>query len=230
MTKLLRIFALMTAALMVFVMIGCGGDDEADKDTTKPTMVSANPASGDLAANASITLTFSEKMGSVGTSSGTATLDSGGKTATIAPTGEWPSGELKLTIVGKDVAGNELEGTSLTYTIKAADKDAPDIVAASCVPPNGEAGVDPATVNADKKVVIVFSEAMGDAKVDSFEPADVKFEAVFDGDKTLTVSFLGGYTLSNEQTIKINIIGKDKAGNALKTTVYTFTTMKKEEA
>jgi len=226
MKKLLRISALMTAALMIFVMVGCGGDDEGDKDTTAPTLKSASPASGDLAANASITLTFSEKMGSVGTSSGTATLGADGKTATIAPSGEWPAGQLKLSIVGKDVAGNELGETSVTYEVKAADRVAPIIDDASCSPKNGATGVEPGSV-ADIK--IVFSEAMAEAKVTAAGDLDGKITPEFDKDRTLTCKFLGGFKLGNEMEIALTLSGKDLAGNALTTTSYTFTTMAKEE-
>lgn len=226
MKKLLRISALITAALMLFVMVGCGGDEEEEGDKVAPTLVSASPASGDLAANASITLTFSEKMGSVSASAGTATLGADGKTATVAPSGEWPAGALSLTISGKDVAGNDLAAAALSYTVKEADKVAPDIVADSCSPKNGASGVDPTSVSG---ITIVCSEAMGSVKLVSFEPADAKVDSKFDGDKTLTISFLGGYKLSNEMEIIATVEGADKAGNALKTTKYTFTTMKKEE-
>jgi len=228
MTKLLRISALMTAALMVFVMIGCGGDDTTEKDTTPPTLTSTSPATGgEIAANGTVSMVFSEKMGSVTVAGATGTVKLGddAKSAVWTPTGNITGASVTLTINGKDVAGNALAAATVALTVKAADTTPPDITAASCVPPNGAAGVDPATVTG---ITIVFSEAMAAAKLDAFEPADAKVDAAFDGTKTLTISFLGGYKLSNEMTITATVSGTDKAGNALKTTKYTFTTMKKE--
>jgi len=228
MTKLLRISALMTAALMVFVMIGCGGDDTADKDTTAPTLTSTSPATGgEIAANGTISMVFSEKMGEVTVSGATGTVALGdGKNVVWTPTGNIAGASVTLTINGKDVAGNALAAATVALTVKAADTTAPDIVAASCDPKNGATGLDPTTVTAIK---IVFSETMGTAKLDAFEPADAKVDSKFDGDKTLDISFLGGYKLGNETTVTATISGTDKAGNALKTTKYTFTTMAKEE-
>jgi len=228
MMKLLRISALMTAALMVFVMIGCGGDDTSDKDTTAPTLTSTNPATGgEIAANGTVSMVFSEKMGSVTVAGATGTVNLGdGKNVVWTPTGNISGASVTLTINGKDVAGNALAAATVTLTVTVADTTAPDITAASCVPANGAAGVDPATVTAIK---IVFSETMGEVKLDAFDPTDAKVDSKFDGDKTLDISFLGGYKLSNEMTITATVSGKDKAGNALKTTTYTFTTMKKEE-
>lgn len=224
MKKLLRISALITAALMVFVMVGCGGDDEEEKDTTAPTLVSASPASGaEIAANASIVITFSEKMGSVSVSGGTVTLD--GKTATVAPAGgAWASGS--LTVTGEDVAGNALAAATLTYTLKAADTTAPTIDDAACSPKNGASGVDPSSVS---EIKIVFSETMGSAKVEAAGDLDGKVTPEFDGDKTLKLSFLGGFKLGNEMEIEITLSGADSAGNALSTTKYSFATMAKEE-
>jgi hypothetical protein len=223
MKKLLRISALITAALMVFVMIGCGGDDE-EKDTTPPTLVSASPASGaTIAANAQITLTFSETMGSVSVTGGTVTLS--GKTAIVAPAGgAWASGS--LTVTGEDKAGNALSAVTLTYTLGAADSTPPKIDDGACSPKNGATGVDPADV---KEIKIVFDETMSDAKVTSAGALDGKVSGEFDKDRTLTVKFLGGYKLGNEVEVVLTLSGKDVAGNDLATTKYTFTTMAKEE-
>jgi hypothetical protein len=224
MKNFLRISALLTATLMVFLMVGCGGsDDDTTKDTLKPTLASSTPASGGtMASNGTVTLVFSEKMGSA-TVNGAAAVNSGdGKTWNWSATG-LSAGASTLKVGGADVAGNKLDEVSISVTVTAPDTTAPDIAATSA-PKNGATGVDPATVT---KIVIVFTEAMGEAKVDSFEPADAKIDSALSGD-TLTISFLGGYKLSNEMTVKATLSGKDKAGNALKTTTYTFATMKKE--
>jgi len=226
MKKLLRFSALLTAALMVFIMVGCGGGDEEEGDKTPPTLTAATPPSGaEIAANASITLVFSEKMGAVTVAGGVVTLGDG-KNVTVAPAGEWPAGSATLIVTGTDVAGNELASQTLSYTIKAADKTPPDIDKAKCDPEGGSDGVDPASVTAIK---IVFTETMKDAKVAKFEPSDAKVDAKFDGDKTVNIAFLGGYKLGNEMEIAVELTGTDLAGNALATTKYSFATMKKEE-
>ncbi len=226
MMKLLKFSALLMAAFMVFVMIGCGGEEEEEKDKTPPTLVSASPASGsELAANASITLVFSEKMKSVTVAGGVVELGDG-KNVTVKPAGEWPAGALSLTVTGEDMAGNALAAVSLSYTIKAADKEAPKI--ASADPANKATGVDPAKVS---EIKIVFSEPMKDVKVVSAEPSDLaaRINAEFDKNKTLTIKFLGGYKLGNEMEVKITLEGSDLAGNALADKEYSFVTMKKEE-
>jgi hypothetical protein len=228
MKNFLRISALLTATLMVFIMIGCGGSDEETtvKDTIKPTLASSTPASGGtMAANGSVTLVFSEKMGSASVNGAAAVNSGDGKTWTWTATG-LAVGTSTLKVTGADVAGNALDDVSISVTVAVADTTAPDIVAASCVPANGATGLDPATIT---KMTIVFTEDMGEAKVDSFEPADAKIDSKLLDAKTLEISFLGGYKLSNETTVKVTISGKDTAGNALKTSTYTFTTMKKAE-
>jgi hypothetical protein len=226
MKKLLRFSALLTAALMVFIMVGCGGEDEEEGDTTPPTMTSATPPSGaELAANASITLIFSEKMGAVTVAGGVVTLGDG-KTVTVAPAGEWSAGSVTLTVTGTDVAGNDLAAQTLSYTVKAADNTPPDIDDAKCDPKNGADGLEPGDVTAIK---IVFTETMKGVKVDGFEPEDAKVDPQFDGDKTLNIAFLGGYSLGNEMEIVVKLSGTDLAGNALATTEYKFATMAKEE-
>jgi len=229
MKNVLRISALLTAALMVFIMVGCGSSsDDTNKDTTAPTLISTTPATGaNIAANGTISMVFSEAMGevTVAGAAGTVALGADGKTAVWTPTGNIPVGTATLTINGKDKAGNALPAAALALTVKAADTTPPDIDAAASAPANGATGVDPATVT---KIVIVFTETMSEAKLDAIDPKDAKVDSKFDGDKTLTLSFLGGYKLSNEMTITATVSGKDGAGNALKTTSYTFTTMKKE--
>jgi hypothetical protein len=223
MKNVLRISALLTAALMVFIMIGCGGDEE--EEVVAPTLVSTSPAAGgEIAANGSITITFDKSMKSV-TVNGTAATVSG-KTAVWKPAADLTPGAVTLTIEGTSADGGKLATATVTLTAKAADKEAPDIVGDSCTPKNGASGVDPASVT---NIVIVFTEAMGSAKVDSFEPKDAKVDSKLTDDKTLTISFLGGYKLSNEMEVKVTVSGSDKAGNALKTTAYSFATMKKEE-
>lgn len=223
MKKFLRISALLTAALMVFIMVGCGGEEEGEKDTTPPTLASSNPANGGtMAANGSLTLVFSENMKEV-TVNGTPATGSG-KNWTWQATG-LAAGAATLKVNGSDMAGNKLAEVAISVTVTAPDTTPPDIDGNACDPKAGADGVDPAAVS---KIKIAFTEDMGEAKVDAFEPADAKIDYKLADAKTLEISFLGGYRLGNEMTVKVTLSGKDKAGNALKTTSYTFTTMKKE--
>jgi hypothetical protein len=223
MKNVLRISALLTAALMVFIMIGCGGEEETT--VVAPTLVSTSPAAGgEIAANGSITITFDKSMKSV-TVNGTAATVSG-KTAVWKSATDLTPGPVTLTIDGTSTDGGVLATATVALTAVAPDTTAPDIVGDSCNPKNGASGVDPATVS---NIVIVFTEAMGSAKVASFEPADAKVDSKLTDDKTLTISFLGGYKLGNEMEVKVTLSGSDKAGNALTTTAYSFATMKKEE-
>jgi len=234
MKKLLKFSALLSAVLLAFVIVGCGGSsDDTEKDTTPPTVTSTDPADGATAvpANASVTITFSEKMDAASVTvtgvAGAVTFDTTGKIATFKPSANMPAGPLTLTINGKDLAGNALAAKTLSLTVTSPDTTPPDIVAGSCSPANGAAGVDPATVT---QITIVFTEAMASVKLDAAEPTEIadKLSPEFDNDKTLTIKFLGGYRLGNEMNIKITLSGADKAGNPLKTTVYQFATMKKE--
>jgi hypothetical protein len=229
MKNVLRISALLTAALMVFIMVGCGSStDDTNADKTPPSLVSTSPVTGsNIAANGTVSMVFSEAMKevTVAGSAGTVKLGDDGKSAVWTPTGEMAVGNVSLAINGSDKAGNKLAAVTVALVVKAADNTPPDIDAATCSPANGATGVDPATVS---KIVITFTEAMSEAKLDAFDPKDAKVDSKFDGSKTLTISFLGGYKLSNEMTISATVSGKDGAGNALKTTAYTFTTMKKE--
>ncbi|MDQ1329230.1 MAG: hypothetical protein QG641_2519, partial [Candidatus Poribacteria bacterium] len=212
MKNVFRISALLTAALMVFIMIGCGGGDEdTEKDTTPPSLVSTNPASGaNIAANGTVSMVFSEAMKevTVAGSAGTVALGADGKSAVWTPTGEMAVGNVSLSINGSDKAGNALTAVTVALVVIVADNSPPDIDAAGCDPKNGATAVDPATVS---KIVITFSEAMSEAKLDSFEPKDAKVDSKFDGSKTLTISFLGGYKLSNEMEIIATVSGKDGA-------------------
>jgi hypothetical protein len=229
MKNVLRFSALLTAALMVFIMIGCSSSDTSDKDTTPPTLVSTTPATGaTTTANGTVSMVFSEAMGSVTVTGATGTVVVGadGKSAVWTPTGNMAVGNVTLTINGKDKAGNALAAGTVALVVKAADTTPPDIDSAACVPANGVTGLDPATVS---NIVIKFTETMSVVKLDSFVPTDAKVDAKFDGDKTLTISFLGGYKLSNEMTITAIVSGTDTANNPLKNTTYTFTTMKKAQ-
>lgn len=231
MKKLLRIFALLMAASMLLWIAGCGDDDEEEEDAgPAPTATASVSAGQEIPANASITVTFSKSVDTATiavTGAAGAVTGIPGTTATWTPSADMSAGAHTLTITAEDSAGQALDPafTPVNFTVGASDDVAPKIDDGACSPENGADGVDPADV-AD--ITIVFDEAMSDADVDKFEP-DAQVQSEFDGDKTLTIEFLGGFELSNEMEIIVTLSGSDKAGNALATTEYTFTTMAKEE-
>ena len=112
MTKLFRTFALLLAGVFALsLIVGCGGGDEDLEEAAPANFVSAAPPSGEIAANATVTVTFDNAPADVTVSAGTVTV--AGKTATIA--GPFTPAPLALTIAWAD-------GTqALNYTIVAPD-------------------------------------------------------------------------------------------------------------
>jgi hypothetical protein len=236
MKRFLSIFGLLTAALMVLMFIGCGGDDDDDDALPEPTVTAISVTEGSsVAGNATISVTFSRKVDdgsvtvAVSGAAGAVTWDAAGKVATFTPSGDMPAGAHTLTVSGSAADGQAIGGTtSVNFTATAADKVPPEIVGASCEPKNGATGVDPADVNSAAAIVIALSEACKDVKVNSVEPADMKTvnELSADG-MTFTMTFQK-WEIGNEVEVSVEVVGTDIAGNALKGT-YGFTTMAKEE-
>ena len=235
MKRSMSIFALLVAASMLIWLAGCGGDDEEEEDLgPAPEVTSISVAEGGaIAANASISVTFNKKVDdgsmaiAVSGATGAVTWDAAGKVATWAPAPDMSEGAHALSVSGSDAGGQDLkEAKTVNFTATVADTTAPKIKDADCDPKNGATGVDPSGYTALK---IVFDEAMDEAKVDSIDPAIEPNPTAELADATLTLTFLGGFKMPNETEYKITLSGKDKAGNALATTEYKFTTMAKEE-
>ena len=218
MRKTLRIFALLIAASMLLWIAGCGGDDDDDDDcgdNVAPT-VTLSPAGGSVASNAVVTATTSKPVDTL-TVSGGITAAGSGKNWTFS----LPEGAQSITVDATDSCGDS-GSASGSYTVTAADSEAPTLDGGGSNPKDGADGVDPADV---EEIVLKFSEELKAAEITNFEPdGDVLGE--LDGD-TLTVNFLGNFTLSNEQEIVDEVDIEDLAGNTASVT-YTFTTMAKE--
>lgn len=214
MRKTLRIFALLIAASMLLWIAGCGGDDDDDDcaDNVAPT-VTLSPDGGSVASNALITVTTSKPVDTV---TGV-TATGSGKTWTFS----LAAGAQSVTVEATDSCGDSGSATG-SYTVTAPDTTAPELDGGASSPKDGASGVDPADVD---EIVIKFSEPLKAAEMASFEP-DVDVDSSVDGD-TVTISFLGGATLSNEQEIVVELNVEDLAGNTA-TVEYTFATMAKE--
>jgi hypothetical protein len=220
MTKVLRIFALLTAASMLLWIAGCGGDDDDDEcaDNAAPE-VTLSPNGGDIFSNTVIKVSCNKAVDSVDVSGGVTATGSGKEWTFSLAEGAGQS----VTVTATDACGDTGQA-SATFNVGAQDTEAPTIVDGDCEPENGATGVDPADVT--EEIIIVFSEVMGEVTVESMEP-EINISDDLDGD-TLTISFLGGASLGNETEVVIELSGEDAAGNALEDDEYTFTTMAKE--
>ena len=219
MAKMFRTFALVLAALFALsLIVGCGGGDEEEEEVAAAEFSSAAPASGEtIAANATITLTFSSDPGDVTSSAGV--VGGGGKTRTI--TGPFTEGALTLSISWTNGDGS----TSLSYTVAAADNEAPTVTGGTVS--DGDEDVDPEEINGDGKIEVTFSEAVsGNIALQTEGGDDVGWIGDVDG-TTGTLELVKGKEIGNETTYVIAGKVSDAAGNETEVSV-TFTTKGKE--
>ena len=219
MAKLFRTFALVLAALFALsLIVGCGGGDEDDGEPAAAEFSSAAPAGGaEIAANATITLTFSSDPGEVTSSAGT--VAGSGKTRTI--TGPFTEGALTLSITWTNGDGS----TSLSYTVKAADNTAPEVTGGTVE--DGAEDVDPEDINGDGKIEVTFSEEVtGNIALQTEAGDDVGWIGKVEGTKG-TLDLVKGKEIGNETTYVIKGKVSDAAGNETEVSI-TFTTKGKE--
>lgn len=227
MRKVLSIFALLMAASMLFWLAGCGGDDDDDDcaDNVAPKVNSVVPAGGVVSLNTNITVSLSKPADSISITFGGAAVTpttTDNKVLTFTPTKEGAGQALAIT--AEDACGASLDPAyaGATFEVAAADSDAPELVGDDCEPKDGADGLDPVDIT---EIVLVFSEELASATVDLVEPEE-NINAVLDGD-TVTVEFLGGWSLGNEVEVDISIAAVDLAGNTADLS-YGFATMSKE--
>lgn len=219
MAKLFRTFALVLAALFALsLIVGCGGGEEDEEEVAAAEFSSAAPASGsEIAANATITLTFSSDPGEV-TVAG-ATVTGGGKTRQVA--GPFAEGALTLAVSWTNGDGS----TSLSYTVKAADNEAPTVTGGTV--DDGEEDVDPEAINSDGMIEVTFSEEVsGNIALQTEAGDDVGWIGKVEGTKG-TLELVKGKEIGNETTYVIAGKVADAAGNETEVSV-TFTTKGKE--
>ena len=219
MAKLFRTFALVLAALFALsLIVGCGGGEEEDDEPAAAEFSLAAPAGGsEIAANATITLTFSSDPGDVTSSAGT--VAGGGKTRTI--TGPFAEGALTLSISWTNGDGS----TSLSYTVAAADNTAPTVTGGTVS--DGDEDVDPEEINGDGMIEVTFSEDVsGNIALQTEAGDDVGWIGKVEG-TTGTLELVKGKEIGNETTYVIAGKVADAAGNETEVSV-TFTTKGKE--
>ncbi|RKU06359.1 hypothetical protein C6503_26050 [Candidatus Poribacteria bacterium] len=183
---------------------------------TFASLVSAIPASGDLAFNGSITVTFSSDPGDVTASAGT--VSGSGKVRTIA--GPFTLGALSLTITWTNGDGSH----TLTYNVTAPDTKAPTITGGTIS--DGAEDVDPEPLNADGIEVIFSEDVSGNIALQTEAGDDVGWIGRVEGTKG-TLEPVVGKEIGNETTYVIKGKVFDAVGNETDVSI-TFTTKGKE--
>lgn len=230
MKRLFSIFALLTVALMLSWMAGCGGEEETEE--VKPIEVKSMSVSegASISGNTAITITFNRKAEGevdIAVSGATGVVTWAGTIATWTPSADMTPGDHTLSISSSkvDVTGT----TTVKFKATAPDKVKPKIVDNQCDPENGGTGIDPADYG--EKLVVTFSEPMDtkSIKVSKLDPTDMKLLAEPAADGLSVALKFQKYTLANETKYTVELIGNDLAGNALESGVFSFTTMAKAQ-
>ena len=179
---------------------------------------SATPASGStIAANGSITLTFSSNPGDVTSSAGT--VRGSGKTRTIR--GPFPKGPLTLNITWTNGNGN----ITLHYTVVVPDIDPPKVTGGTVL--DGDEDVDPAEIN-EGGIEITFSEEVfGNIALQTEGGKDVGWIGKVEGTKG-TLELVAGKDIGAETTYVIAGKVSDATGNETEVSI-TFTTAMAQE-
>ena len=219
MAKLFRTFALVLAALFALsFIVGCGDDEDTTTATpADAAFSSATPASGDLASNGSITVTFDNDPGTVTASPG-GTVTGSGKSRTI--NGPFTPGALSLTLTWTNGDGSH----TLTYNITAPDTTEPTVTGGTVS--DGDENVDPAEINEDGIEITFSEEVTGNIALQTEAGDSVGWIGKVDGTKG-TLELVAGKEIGNETTYVIAAKVKDAAGNEAEISI-NFTTKGKE--
>lgn len=191
--------------------------DEPERPLVDASLSSVVPAEGSaLAANGTVSVTFTEDPGAVVASVGTVT--GSGKVRTIS--GPFAVGVLALTIAWTNGDGSH----TLHYTVVGPDETPPEIIASSPFH-DGEKDVDPDDVFEDG-ITVIFSEPVVGRLMLLDGGDDVGWLSEIDGD-TITLTGFAGQELSNETEYEVAGIVSDGAGNETAISI-TFVTKPKE--
>ena len=195
------------------IPVNTEGEEAAAADAA---FVSATPASGDLASNGTISVSFDNDPGDVTVSAGTITTS--GKTRTIS--GPFPEGALALALSWTNGDGSH----TLNYTVTAPDTTAPTVTGGTVS--DGDEDVDPAEIN-EGGIEITFSEEVtGNIALQTEGGDNVGWIGDVSG-MAATLELVAGKEIGNETVYVIKGTVSDAAGNELPVEI-TFTTAAKE--
>ena len=222
MNRLLRTLALVVSAmLVVFMVVGCGSDEEEEPDVVAANFVSSTPADGgDLPSNGTLTLTFSAVPENVTVNGKAATVS--GKTASLAGP-HAGSGTTAFAIAWDNGPDGSAGSATVSLNVIAPDTTAPTVTKKNFA----DKDADPEPLNTDG-IVIEFSETIASStlKLTLEDGTDLGWLPEV-ADNIVTFTPLKGKELGNETTYKVAGTVKDAAGN--ETTVdETFVTKGKE--
>jgi hypothetical protein len=210
--NLFRPLTLFIAVLhAVYMLAGCGADDDIEEEVPPVKIVSVDPPSGNtIAVDAIITATFDGVLADVIVSHGVAPVT--GKTLTIS--GPFTQGTFTLIITWSD-------GTQpLIYTV--LDTEAPKIICSSIK--DGDTSLTTLALNKLEDIEIEFNEKVtGHVALQTEDGEDVGWWGRVEGTKATIVLIKGKEIIDCETTFII--VGKvsDAAGNSTDFKV-TFTT------
>ena len=215
MRKSFRTFALLLASsLAVSMLVGCGGDDDTvEEEVVRANFVAASPSSGsEIAANASITLTFDNAPVDVTVSIGAAVPF--GKTVTVW--GPFTPGPLNLTVIWAD-------GTqTLTYTVASPCCGFPAVITGGTVK-DGDMDVDPEVINSAGKIEIIFAaDVTGKIGIITQAGEEVGWIGKVEGNKA-TLELVKGREIRYHMVYIIMGKVADTAGNAAEVKIRFFT-------
>ena len=201
--------------ILCLCVTGCGGDEEEDEYREPVSFVSASPPGGEIAANATITVTFDGVPENVTVSAGTVTVV--GKKAIIS--GPFTPGPIALTITWRD-------GTqALNYPVCCGIDDFPPEITGGTFE-DGDTDVDPESLNTDG-IEITFNEYIfGTIALENEAGEDVGWIGKVGSNKAI-LELVKGRELKSETIYVIRGKVSDAAGNATDVSV-TFVTRGKE--
>jgi len=213
---------LIAIALLAVWMVGCGGDEGEEPGT----VTAVDPPDGsEIVANQEIKITFDNPVDAVMVDGAAATGSAKNWTFKGDLTGKTG---ISITWTNKDTDATAGGPYSVTYTVKAADTEAPTV--AGSTPEDGDKDLDPEGLNEDG-MEIEFSEPLKKVTVEvTIEGEALKWTAELSDDgKTAAIVMLKGGELPYESEIIMIVNGEDLAGNKMEETEITFTTAAKEE-
>ena len=199
---------------------GCDEDPELKPDLTKVLWTDPLVGSG-LQIGAAVTFGVNKPMADATITGEQGVVEVQGNTIVWTPVKPYPKGTVTLTVNGTDVYGQKLEECTVTYVAGRYGVQPPRIADTKCSPKNGVVDVDPQEYQ--EKLVIVFEEPLGKAKVISTDPEFSFVEELTGEGNVLEISFLD-YIMPYGIEMVILLSATDLAGNEAELT-YSFTTM-----